>query len=79
MAHCALAQAYMLNGSYMEAIKNCHRSKKVITETTGDCKWAQWANIYEAWCLIAMAELEEAETLVLQQYETQITTQGYGL
>ena len=75
MAHCALAHAYMLNGNYTEAIKSCHRSRKVAIDDIEDSRWFEWADIYEAWCLIAMARLEEAETVILQRFAKQSATQ----
>ncbi len=72
MAHCALAQAYMLNGNYAESIKNCHRTRKVMIDSSEQCIWVQLADIYETWSLMATARLDEAETVIVRQYETQV-------
>lgn len=75
MAHCALAHAYLLNGNYTEAIKNCHRARKVASDDIEDSKWFGWADVFETWCLIATVRLEEGETVILQRYAKQSATQ----
>jgi len=78
MAYCALAHAYMLSGNYTEAINNCHQSRRVATDDIEGSRWFEWADIYEAWNLIAMAKLEEAETVILQRFAKQSATQETG-
>jgi tetratricopeptide (TPR) repeat protein len=74
MEHCSLAQAYLLNGRYEEAIQNCHRSRGVVPESPDDCQWVQLADVYEAWCLIATGKLDDAEVVIVRQYQNLLAT-----
>jgi tetratricopeptide (TPR) repeat protein len=71
MAHCRLAQAYMHSGEYAKAINHCRLSKAVLSFNPESCVWSQWLQVFQAWCLIAMSDLEEAETVICAQFQYQ--------
>jgi tetratricopeptide (TPR) repeat protein len=71
MAHCRLAQAYMFGGEYEKAISHCKHSKSVLSIDPESCAWYQWSQIFQAWCLIATSDLEEAESVILAQLQYQ--------
>jgi tetratricopeptide (TPR) repeat protein len=71
MAHCRLAQAYMFDGEYEKAISHCKHSKSVLSIDPESCTWYQWSQIFQAWCLIATSDLEQAESVILAQFQYQ--------
>jgi hypothetical protein len=71
MAHCRLAQAYMFGGEYEKAISHCKHSQSVLSINPESCTWYQWSQIFQAWCLIATSDLEEAESVILAQFQYQ--------
>jgi hypothetical protein len=71
MGHCRLAQAYMLNGDYEEAVIQCNNCRSILSDKPEDSIWYQWSQIYEAWCRIAIADFEAAEGVILQQLQYQ--------
>ena len=72
MAHCRLAQAYLINGDYQNSVTHCQSAKELLGSRLETCIWFQWSQIYEAWCYIALADYEAAETLILSQYQYQL-------
>jgi hypothetical protein len=78
MAHCRLAQAYLINGDYQNSVTHCQSARELLGSAPETCIWFHWSQIYEAWCWIVLVDHEAAETLILNQYQHQLENSSSG-